>query len=196
MLLRPPNTVPTGPSKQASGIIGLNVQSPQYGPFASPLIRPLSTTPSHNANCNPNTNNTSATPTFMHSSYSASTSTAISTPHVTADVYGSRRPLIASALSHYFTPEQIKDDLEAFCTDAERLDAFFKEVTATLPAHQAALRERERERDRELGRTAGKSGSSLLRPSRGPGGEGDGEGGIPEFRLPEAVSVARRAGTG
>merc|ERR1712000_264166 len=52
MLLRLPPSISTTttqlsprPSMQASGIIGLNVASPKAGPFASPLIRPLSPTP-------------------------------------------------------------------------------------------------------------------------------------------------------
>lgn len=180
VLLRPQalSSTPSAaaPSMQASGIIGLNVQSPKAGPFASPLIRPLSTTPN---------------------TLSASTTVPAQTPQVTADVFvGGRRALVASGLSHYVTPEQIKDDLETFCRDRERLDAFFREVTATLPAQQAALKERQQQQQQQQGAPngprTGSTSSSLLRPIREP----ESERGIPEFRLPEAVNAGFKRGGG
>lgn len=198
-LLRPPPPPPSGhvnnnglptPSMQASGIIGLNVQSPKTGPYASPLIRPLS-------------NSTPLLPPIPGGSLVANSFTSLSasgaggggggplTPLFTADVFGSsgRQGLMTSALlSQYITPEQIKDGLEAFCHDRGCLEEFYREVTATLP-----VRERERERERKAGGGAGsgRTSSSLLRPVREPE---EPEGGIPEFKLPEPVSASASAG--
>ncbi|EXJ91916.1 hypothetical protein A1O3_00466 [Capronia epimyces CBS 606.96] len=186
-LLRPPTLAATrdsysAPSMQASGIIGLNVQSPRLGPFASPLIRPVSvatTATTTSAGTNNTTTNSSSSAGLGSSSMSTSTVA------VTADVFGGgRRSLVRSGISHYVTPEQIKDDIEAFCRDRDRLEAFFREVTATLPAQQAAIRERERRA------ASGGTSSSLLRPIREP----ESEGGIPEFNLPEAVSSGLKKG--
>ncbi|KIW34164.1 uncharacterized protein PV07_00959 [Cladophialophora immunda] len=197
MLLRPQTLSSThsAPSMQASGIIGLNVQSPHAGPYASPLVRPLASTPVPPpplslAGTETTTSNTTT-------SISGALPPPPTTPKVTADVLGTRRALIASGFTHYVTPEQIKDDLEAFCGDKACLDLFYREVTATLPAQHAALRERERDREHEryvgggasVGRdrgyrTAG-TGSSLLRPIREP----EAETGIPEFRLPDPLNI-------
>ncbi|OAG41530.1 hypothetical protein AYO21_04232 [Fonsecaea monophora] len=197
MLLRPQTLSSThsAPSIAASGIIGLNVQSPHAGPYASPLIRPLSSTPAA-----PSHMGVETTAPNANTSISTAVPPPPMTPKVTADVLGTRRALIASGFSHFVTPEQIKDDLEAFCADRERLDTFYKEVTATLPAQHAAMRERERDREHEryggngpLGakdrgyRTAG-TGSSLLRPIREP----ESETGIPEFRLPDPLNMGFR----
>lgn len=178
-LLRPPTLAATrdsqsAPSMQASGIIGLNVQSPKTGPFASPLIRPVSVA------------TTITTATATATSNSTSTSHQTPAPQSIADVFGSagRRTLLRPGFTQYVTPEQIKDDLEAFCHDKDRLDAFFREVSATLPAQQAAIRERERRAG------SGGTSSSLLRPIREP----ESERGIPEFNLPEAVSVMLKRG--
>ncbi|KIW87506.1 uncharacterized protein Z519_11829 [Cladophialophora bantiana CBS 173.52] len=193
-LLRPQTLSSThsAPSMQASGIIGLNVQSPHAGPFASPLIRPLNSTPIPPVQAGTDT----TTSTTITSTSSVSLPPPPTTPKVTADVLGTRRALIASGFTHYVTPEQIKDDLEAFCGDKDRLELFYREVSATLPAQQAALRERERDREhggyvggpsigRDRGyRTAG-TGSSLLRPIREP----ETERAIPEFRLPDPLNV-------
>lgn len=200
MLFRPQtlSSTQSAPSMQASGIIGLNVHSPQAGPFASPLIRPLSTALIPPSNPSSSTNvSTSTTTTSTVSSSSVQ-------PPATADVLGTRRALISSGFSQYITPEQIKNDLESFCSDKDRLETFFREVTATLPA-QAATRERERQGqgaaagggDRgmgvERGARTGSTSSSLLRPIREP----ESERVIPEFRLPEAVNAGlRRGGSG
>ncbi|KAI1615708.1 hypothetical protein EDD36DRAFT_433480 [Exophiala viscosa] len=166
-MLRPPHintTLPT-PSMQASGIIGLNVQSPKTGPYSSPMIRPLSNTP--------------LLPPIPGSSLlGTSSSLQPLTPQFTADVFGSaRQALMTSTLSQYVTPEQIKDGLERFCCDKECLEEFYREVTATLPTAPPPLG-----RDRKAG--SGGTSSSLLRPIREP----ETEGGIPEFKLPEPVS--------
>ncbi|KAG9768763.1 hypothetical protein KCU88_g7096, partial [Aureobasidium melanogenum] len=229
-LLRPPipastHSAPPAPSMQASGIIGLNVQSPQTGPFASPLIRPVSVATNINTSLSLSNNNTSTSNSNTDSNSPANNSTSTAAggdhlhyhqippqqqPQVIADVFGAgaggigsgggggsssssnnrRCGLVRSGIAQYVTPEQIKDELEAFCQDRDRLDAFFREVTATLPAQQAALKERERERGK-AGNSGGTS-SSLLRPIREP----ESERGIPEFNLPEAISVTLKKGSG
>ncbi|OAP57199.1 hypothetical protein AYL99_07937 [Fonsecaea erecta] len=198
MLLRPQTLSSTysAPSMQASGIIGLNVQSPRTGPYASPLVRPVTSISISPPQGGKETTLSNGAPSTSTSGAFAAPPT--TPPKVTADVLGTRRALIASGFTHYVTPEQIKDDLEAFCSDKERLDLFYREATATLPAQHAALRERERERERDheryvgVGRdrgyrTAG-TGSSLLRPIREP----DAETGIPEFRLPDPLNIGLR----
>ncbi|KAL2415155.1 Vacuolar membrane-associated protein iml1 [Exophiala dermatitidis] len=239
-LLRPPipastHSAPPAPSMQASGIIGLNVQSPQTGPFASPLIRPVSVATSITTSLslsNNNTNNSSTSNSNIDSNSPAANNCAGAgggaggdnhhyhhhhqvpvqqQPQVIADVFATgaggigggggggggggatsstnrRGGLVRSGIAQYVTPEQIKDELEAFCQDRDRLDAFFREVTATLPAQQAALKERERERGK-AGNSGGTS-SSLLRPIREP----ESERGIPEFNLPEAIGVTLKKG--
>ncbi|OCT44625.1 Vacuolar membrane-associated protein iml1 [Cladophialophora carrionii] len=171
MLMRPQTLTSTHsappPSMQASGIIGLNVQSPRTGPYASPLIRPLKSTPmpptmlDSRASSSLDTGigtgngtNPSSTPSLIGPTMNNNKNnhqyqpvpytnvTIPQTPKITADVLGTRRALIASGLTHYVTPEQIKDDIESFCQDVAQLDDFYKEVTATLlPALQASLRD-------------------------------------------------------
>ncbi|RVX67161.1 hypothetical protein B0A52_08595 [Exophiala mesophila] len=180
----PANAQMQGPTNMsASGIIGLNVASPRSGPFSSPRTRPVSiasvVSPSASAN--------SSSTAVDHAQPSSSPY-----PGVIADTFGSRRALAATGFSHYVTPEQIKDDLESFCRDRERLEAFFKEVTATLPVvattgngsgvGAAGAGEKRR---------SGGTSSTLLRPIREPVGGEDGVMGsdIPEFNLPEPVGV-------
>ncbi|KIX92935.1 uncharacterized protein Z520_11411 [Fonsecaea multimorphosa CBS 102226] len=191
MLLRPQTLSSThsAPSMQASGIIGLNVQSPRAGAYASPLVRPLTSIPISPPQKATETTTSTATP-----SASGALPAPPATPKVTADVLGTRRALIASGFGQFVTPEQIKDQLEAFCSDKARLEVFYREVTEKLPAQHPALREHERHvggggggpsigRDRGY-RTAG-TGSSLLRPIREP----ETETGIPEFRLPDPLNI-------
>lgn len=86
-------------------------------------------------------------------------------PRASADVFGNRAALAASGFATYITPEQIKDDLEAFASSVPKLEAFYREVSNMLAG-------------------ARKSSSSVLRPDTGP------DIGIPEIRLPPSL-VAR-----
>jgi len=189
-------------SMSASGIIALNVASPRPGPFASPLVKPINTAVSSstiNSNTtNPNRASSSASLTTLATAVTTSTTPGptSSTTNILADTFGSRRALAASGFSHYVTPEQIKDDLEAFCSDKGRLEAFYREVSATLPTPTSA--------SASAGtpgagtgapgssvvekRRSGGTSSSMLRPIREPpSGE---DVAIPEFNLPEAVSLS------
>ncbi|KAJ9495558.1 vacuolar membrane-associated protein iml1 [Exophiala xenobiotica] len=224
------------PSMQASGIIGLNMASPKTGPWASPLIRPLSLTPlvtpgagggggggggggipsfSLSSTSVSGTGTTtsasssamnvplSATGTATATATTATTATAAAanTPQFTADVFGSsglRQNLFLGGgggggghvqATQYITPEQIKDDLEAFCHDKKRLEAFYRDVSATLP-QMVSQRDKERENRKAGGGSTGGTSSSLLRPVREVMVEGD--VGIPEFKLPEAVSSGKQ----
>ena len=85
------------------------------------------------------------------------------------------------------TPEQIKDDLETFCNDKDRLEAFYREVTATLPNSTAAQGGVATTTAVGEKRRSGGTSSSMLRPIREPVSGEDII--IPEFNLPEAVSV-------
>ena len=98
----------------------------------------------------------------------------------TAEVFGSKRALSTAGYASYVTPEQIKDDLESFCQDKEKVEMFYREVTAI-----AAPQPKEKGTPQQQPRTGMGTSSSLLRPVK----EGD-EGGaeIPEFKLPEAVT--------
>ena len=182
-------------SMSASGIIALNVASPRSGPFASPLIKPLNTTMSSSST---NTSNAlGPSPSSSSNTPATAGPTSTTTPAsggVLADTFGSRRALIASGFSHYVTPEQIKDDLEVFCSDKDRLELFYREVTATLPGNNggggvAAQGMAGSGAASTVGekRRSGGTSSSMLRPIREPpSGE---DIAIPEFNLPEAVSV-------
>ncbi|KAJ9617403.1 vacuolar membrane-associated protein iml1 [Knufia peltigerae] len=182
---------------QASGIIGLNVASPRTAPFSSPLMRPLSnTTPLGTPGAAAAAAGMS-TPSL--SSASGSTMAVppqpplVTTPQVTADVFGAGRQSLllgGNVPAQYITPEQIKDDLEALCHDRDRLEAFYREVAATLP-QVVGQRDREREQRKQTGGSTGTGGtsSSLLRPVKEVTVEG--EIGIPEFKLPEAVTGRR-----
>ncbi|KAJ9613157.1 vacuolar membrane-associated protein iml1 [Cladophialophora chaetospira] len=219
MLLRPQTLTSTNsapaPSMQASGIIGLNLQSPQTGPYASPLVRPLKSAPMHPTLAGTRTSsfeNVASNPTIgpAQAPFPSTTTAMPQTPKITADVLGNRRALAASGLTHYVTPEQIKDDVETFCQDVEQLELFYKEVTATLPAQQAALRERERDKDspvmgpsangKDIRIRVGKTSSSLLGPVRES--EMDKGVDIPELNLPDPkyvnlkLSTSRKRGSG
>lgn len=96
-----------------------------------------------------------------------------SSPHpsplvrATSDVFGSRDALSAPGMANFITPEQIKDELEEFCHDSEKLLAFYKEVS-------------------ERGLTTRKSGStssSVMKPVPEYGLESS----IPDLRLPASV---------
>lgn len=199
MLLRPPTLTSThsapAPSMQASGIIGLNVQSPHTGPYASPLIRPLKSTPlpatliEARTTSLENIAGMTSNPTMgpANAPFPTTNIAVPQTPKITADVLGTRRALIASGLTHYVTPEQIKDDIESFCQDAEQLELFYQEVTAALPAQQAALQERDKEspastNGKEILIRTSTTSSSSLRPVK----DADSERGmeIPELSLP------------
>lgn len=176
-----------GPTNMsASGIIGLNVASPRFGPFSSPRTRPVSIASVVSPIASNNSSSTAVDQVQPSSS---------PYPGVIADTFGSRRALIATGMSHYVTPEQIKDDLESFCRDRERLEVFFKEVTATLPVVGSGTTAGNGSGVGAAGvvekRRSGGTSSTLLRPIREPiGGEDGGIGAdIPEFNLPEPVSV-------
>ena len=184
--LRPPALPPSLISgahtqMQASGIVGLNVQSPTPTPTPAtqPLPQPIST------------------PSPLPRAADAAGQ------KISADVFGSRRALGTSGLLQYVTPEQIKDDLEAFCRDVGNLEAFYKEVTAAMQPPQQ--QEGRPKRQGTGGTGMGSTSSSLLRPVKEEGleavealegGLGIGVGmGIPEFKLPESVT-GRRQRTG
>jgi DEP domain-containing protein 5 len=93
-----------------------------------------------------------------------------------SDVLGSRDALNASGMAAYTTPEQIKDELEEFCHDSEKLTAFYKEVSERAPP---------------LTRKSGSSSSSVLRPVPEYGLENS----IPDLRLPASVVTTATAAT-
>ena len=226
LMLRPQSLFSTqsapAPSMQASGIIGLNVQSPHTGPYASPLMRPLNlkgTTIPIPPSTAPGASTTSTDSSSLPNTNILHTADRVkphplalpipSTPKITADV------LLAPSHTYYVTPEQIKDDLNTFCSDSARLEEFYKAVTAmfnppppptpsaTDPPADVPLMVVSNGRDQGGGgelrvRTGtgpgpgGRTGSSVLRAVREVDmdvhGDGDVEraGEIPEFRLPEA----------
>ena len=165
--LRPPALPPslTHPQMQASGILGLNVQSPTPTPVTAHIGTPSPLPRAADQN-------------------------------ISADVFG-RRALGTSGIATYVTPEQIKDDLDAFCADEGKLQAFFKEVTAAMvpPLLQQQDIAGAGAKPKRQGTTGGTS-SSLLRPVRESELEGLDGGeewglGIPEFRLPESLQGRR-----
>lgn len=85
-----------------------------------------------------------------------------------SDVLGSKDALYASGMAAYITPEQIKDELEEFCHDAEKLGAFYKEIS---------------ERGPPMTRKSGSGSSSVLRPVPEHGLENS----IPDLRLPASL---------
>lgn len=100
----------------------------------------------------------------------------------TSDVLGCRDALHSSAMMTLITPEQIKDELEEFCHDAEKLKAFYKEVIERGPA---------------TGRKSGSSSSLTLRPVPEHGLENS----IPDLHLPAslvttAIAPAKNLGVG
>jgi DEP domain-containing protein 5 len=99
-----------------------------------------------------------------------------------SDVLGSTDALNASDIATSITPEQIKDELEQFCHDAKKLQAFYKETS---------------ERGPPLTRKSGSSSSSVLRPVPGCGLDSS----IPDLRLPSSVvtvssALSKGLGTG
>ncbi|ETN42211.1 uncharacterized protein HMPREF1541_04152 [Cyphellophora europaea CBS 101466] len=180
--LRPASTAlaPFRPETQmpASGIVGINVQSPSLSTTSnllsspSPLIRPLPRPLALPPLSAPATTTNSASPSAVNSTSSvplAATAhlrstpvpahTPLSTPglagmptsnpiatsaaaapaaqaqeRVSADVFGSRHALASASLATYVTPEQIKDDLERFCSDPNLLQAFYVDVQAIVAA--------------------------------------------------------------
>ena len=187
--LRPPALHPSllsgGQTQmQASGIVGLDVQNPTPTPASQSQHIPI------------------GTPSPLPRPTDAAGQ------KISADVFGSRRALGTSGLLQYVTPEQIKDDLEDFCRDSAKLEAFYKEVTASiqLTQQQPETGAGGRPKRQGTGGTGmGSSSSSLLRPVKEEGlevvealegGLGIGVGmGIPEFKLPERVT-GRRQRTG
>ena len=190
--LRPPALGPSlntpQSQMQASGILGLNVQSPTPTPATQPI--------------------SGLSPSPMHKAVDAIRGT----EKISADVLGSKRALGTSGLLTYVTPEQIKDDLESFCRDRERLGDFYRQVSEMVVLPQSHLHGATSEGrsggsgagPRRQG-TTGSTSSSLLRPVKeseleNVEGEGVGGGGglglgIPEFRLPESVQVRRQRTT-
>lgn len=97
-----------------------------------------------------------------------------------ADVLGPRPTLASSTLGRYVTPEQIKDELEAFCHSVARLEQFYHNVNLTH--HPPSVSS-----DRKKG---GSTSSSLLRPIREPdiAGIPSGDVSIPPIELGESVT--------
>ena len=84
-----------------------------------------------------------------------------------SDVLGAS--LAQSTISAYQTPESVKDDLEAFCSDAAKLEAFYREIPSA--------------------RTVSSS-STALKPSAPPGLDAS----IPSLQLPERL-MSRQVST-
>jgi hypothetical protein len=86
-----------------------------------------------------------------------------------SDVLGSKAALATSGMVTYITPEQIFWELEDFCNDKAKLEAFYKEVAAAPPSIPRR-------------RSSSTSSSSALRPVR------DLEMSIPELVLPASLA--------
>ena len=84
-----------------------------------------------------------------------------------SDVLGSKAALATSGMATYITPEQIFWDLEEFCNDVIKLEAFYKEVAAAPPS---------------IPRRSSSTSSSALKPVR------DLEMSIPELILPASLA--------
>ncbi|KAK5103177.1 vacuolar membrane-associated protein iml1 [Lithohypha guttulata] len=164
-------------SMQASGIIGVNLASPSTV-FSSPGLRAM---PSLGFGPSPAARPSDNTHASAGDIPSNQDKTAL------ADAF-SRKPTFAATglWNTPITPEQIKDDLEAFCQDKARLEVFYKEVN-NAPAPGLTI-------GTGIGnRTASSSSSSLLRPVREvPGTMASDITGIPAFELPEAVTAVRQ----
>jgi DEP domain-containing protein 5 len=89
--------------------------------------------------------------------------------YASSDVLGSKAALAASGMVTYITPEQIFWELEDFCNDKAKLEAFYKEVAAAPPSIPRR-------------RSSSTSSSSALRPVR------DLEMSIPELVLPASLA--------
>jgi 3-dehydroquinate dehydratase len=86
-----------------------------------------------------------------------------------SDVLGSKAALTTSGMAAYITPEQIFWELEDFCNDKAKLEAFYKEVATAPPSIPRR-------------RSSSTSSSSALRPVR------DSEMSIPELVLPASLA--------
>ncbi|KAK5092657.1 vacuolar membrane-associated protein iml1 [Exophiala xenobiotica] len=166
-------------SMQASGIVGINLASPTAPGTSSPGLHPV---PNMGALASPNPSARPPTP----SRAPTSNPTPDAGKTIIADSFGPKSTFIATGLwNTLITPEQIKDDLEAFCQDKARLEAFYKEVanapTPQIGGHGGGSR-----------KATGSSSSSMLRPVREvPGTLASDITGIPAFELPEAVTAVR-----
>jgi len=166
-------------SMQASGIVGINLASPNAGGTSSPGLHPV---PNLGALASPKPSSRPLTPSRAPTSHP----TPDAGKTVIADIFGPRSSFVATGLwNTLITPEQIKDDLEAFCQDKARLEAFYKEVanapTPQTSGHGSGSR-----------KATGSSSSSMLRPVREvPGTLASDIMGIPAFELPEAVTAVR-----
>ena len=89
----------------------------------------------------------------------------------TSDVLGPHA-LATSGLKTYITPEQIKTELEMFCSDAQQLDSFYQEVRVKEPSSSVL---RSVQHDAQL---IGESAipDLQLNPSEKAGGDGSGRG--------------------
>lgn len=85
-----------------------------------------------------------------------------------SDVLGSRDTFTISGMAAFITPEQIKDELEEFCHDPDKLMAFYKETS---------------ERGPPMTRKSASTSSSVLRPVPEYGLENS----IPDLRLPASL---------
>lgn len=176
---RPAVPPTTAASMQASGIVGINLASPSTGGTSSPLLHPLPNLGAFAA--------TSPAPRPLSASQTSTSNPAfVSGNPIIADSFGPTSTFAATGLwNTSITPEQIKDDLEAFCQDKARLEVFYREVTHA-PAPQAAGP------GSSSRKTTGSSSSSLLRPvMEVPGTMASDIMGIPAFELPEAVTAVR-----
>lgn len=165
-------------SMQASGIIGVNLASPTTGVNSSPA---LSAVPNLGLIDSP-----SFTP--LDSSINGSAMlTSSGLKSVMADTFGPKSKFASTGLwNTLITPEQIKDDLEAFCLDKFRLEAFYKEVlNAPAPSLSGPANGSRK--------TTGGSSSSLMRPMRDiPLTMASDITGMPAFDLGEPLTAVRQ----
>ena len=162
-------------SMQASGIVGINLASPSTAFSSSPGLKPI---PNFSKDPSPGLQ------PLNGSQGAPSTPSVDARKPVMADSFGPKSAFAATGLwNTLITPEQIKDDLEAFCQDKARLEAFYKEVAnAPVPVLAGGSGSR---------KTTGSSSSSLLRPAREVAGTTSDITGIPAIELPEAVGPVR-----
>ncbi|KAK5939026.1 vacuolar membrane-associated protein iml1 [Knufia obscura] len=166
-------------SMQASGIVGVNLASPSTAVASSPGLHPVpnlgalaAMSPAPRALSDTQAPRSNASPDVGRASV--------------ADVFGLKSKFAATGLwNTLITPEQIKDDLEAFCQDKARLEAFYKEVANAPAPHVGGPGSASR-------KATGSSSSSMLRPVKEvPGTMESDITGIPAFELPEAVTAVR-----
>ena len=89
--------------------------------------------------------------------------------YASSDVLGSKAAMATSGMATYITPEQIFWELEDFCKDKAKLEAFYKEVAAAPPSIPRR-------------RSSSHSSSSALKPVK------DLEMSIPELVLPASLA--------